>query len=116
MKFCEDKYPFEEVRPDNEEKLSQESGWTRLHMIDDFQQVDPSATQTSEEQEEFGPVDTPRPCLVHRLWAHEDRGSPALALTESQDIGPGHIEGAEVAHTERPTFDLNRDMHGLSLS
>ena len=115
MKFCEDKYPFEEVRPDNEEKLSQESGWTQPHMIDDSRQVDPLATQTNEEQEEFGPADTPKPSPVHRLGSHEDRGSPALALTESHEIGPSHIEGAKVAHIELPTSDLNHDAHGLSM-
>jgi len=48
VKFCEDKYPFEEITTNHERQRAQEPDWTHFNVFDDFGPNTPSKNQASE--------------------------------------------------------------------
>ena len=108
VKFCEDKYPFEEATPHSDREMDGETGWKQTNIFDEFGPCDPPVetsepvrTGVQEGPGQFNPTDSPG---SRQPGEQEDRGSSVLGLTGLQEDGPGRI-GREAAHSERLSTD-----------
>jgi len=115
VKFCEDKYPFEEATINNEGQ-----GRQQPTMVDDFRLCEPSVHWPSESTRTEGPVESglirsPSSHPVQPAGTPADRGSSELGLVDLQENGAGQIV-TKTANSERTPVDLPNVEHGPLLS